>query len=256
MGKSDARLVVALFVSLAPTVLMAQDGVEWLVAPYGWLPDISLRETGGGEGDGGDGGSGISGADLLDKTDAVGMIRVEAARNRWGVLLDYIFLDLSDSSVIEAPGPVIPDIAVRAELDLTVLEVGAVYRPSGGEDGLHYLFGYRGIDSEKTLLVTPEGSVTQRRGGDAGLSDVFLGARYVHRFNEYWDFTVRGDYGFGESDGVLNVLASVGVRFPGPFALQAGYRYADLEYTEREAGERITTEIGLSGAFIGLVFRF
>lgn len=238
---------------LLPPAGMAQDRVEWLVAPYGWLPDIGLKQTGG---DPGDGGEGISGSDLLDKTDAVGMIRVEAARNRWGLMLDYISLDLSDSRLIQTPGPLVPDIRVRAEVDLTVLELGAVYRPSGEERGIQYLFGYRGIDSEKTLLVTPEGDTTQRLDGDEGLADIFLGARYIHRFNKYIDATIRGDYSFGESEGVVNLQASVGFRFLRNVAVQGGYRHAVLEYEEKEEGATITTEIELSGPFLGLVFRF
>lgn len=98
--------------------------------------------------------------------------------------------------------------------------------------------------------------MTRRFDTDENLSDVFLGARYLYRYNN-WDFSVRGDYSVGESDGVLNLLASAGYRFPGPFALKAGYRYAliDYEATTRDA-EANATEIELSGPFLGFVFRF
>ena len=233
---------------------MAQHEIEWLVAPYGWLPDIGLEQTGGDPGDGN--GGGISGSSLLDKTDAAGMIRIEAAKNRWGVTLDYIFLDLSDSTVIETPGPVVPAIDVRADLDLTVVELGAIYRPSGTEHGVHYLFGYRGIDARKTLLITPDGAPTQRFDSDPGLADVFVGARYLHRFNRSWDVAVRGDYSFGESEGVVNLLASVGLRLTDTFTLRGGYRHVVLEYEEQQEGVRVNTEIDLSGSFIGFAFRF
>jgi len=243
-----SRVVTTLLVFASPAVLPAEDRTEWMIAPYGWLPDIRLTDAG----DGGDTG----GVDLLDKTDAAGMVRIEVARSRWGVLCDYIFLDLSDSGVIQSPGGLLPDIDVRAELDLAVIEFGAVYRPAGTGGGIHYLFGYRGINAEQTLLLTPDGSGTQRISADSRLSDVFLGMRYVSRISESWQFTLRGDYSAGESDGVLNLLASVGYRFAGPAALQAGYRHVDLEYQERQDGQRVETEIGLSGAFLGLVLRF
>ena len=245
-------------ISLAVTALLLtapafadDDKTEWLVAPYAWLPDVSLEQTPG------DGGGGISGSDLLDKTDAVGMIRIEAAKNHWGLTLDYIFLDLSDTRVISTPGNIIPvPVSVIGELDLTVFELGGVYRLSGEDAGLQVLGGYRGISSNTTVLVTPEGGLTQRVDTDAGLSDIFLGARYIHRFNR-WDFAVRGDYSFGDSEGVLNLLGSVGFRFNDVFALQGGYRHAVLEYKETsEQGDSTSTEIALSGPFLGLVFRF
>lgn len=228
------------------------EGAEWLVAPYAWVPDISFKQT-----PGGDGGS-ISGSDLLDKTDAAGMIRIEVAKNQWGLIVDYIFLDLTETRVIPTPGPVLPgsSVSVIGELDLTVFELGGVYRPSGEDTGIQFLGGYRGISSNTTVLATPEGGLTQRIDTDAGLSDIFLGARYLHRFNR-WDFAIRGDYSFGESEGVLNLLGSAGFRFNDVFALQGGYRHAVLEYKETSAqGDATSTEIELSGPFLGLVFRF
>ena len=225
--------------------------VEWLVAPYAWLSDVSLEQSPGG------GGGDISASDLLDKTDAVGMIRIEAAKDRWGMTLDYIFLDLSETRVISTPGPFVPiSVSVTGQLDLTVFELGGVYRPSGDDTGVQLLAGYRGISSDTTVLVTPEGGLTQRVDTDAGLSDVFFGARYLYRY-ERWDFALRGDYSFGDSEGMLNLLGSAGFRFNDVFALQGGYRHAALEYEKTSAqGDPTSTEIELSGPFLGLVFRF
>lgn len=243
-------LCAAVTASILAVPAMA-DEVEWLVAPYAWIPDVSLEQTPG------DGGGGVSGSDLLEKTDAAGMIRIEVARNYWGMTLDYIFLDLSDTRVFPTPGPILPDsVSVIGELDMTVFELGGVYRLSGEETGIHFIGGYRGISSNTTILVTPEGGLTQRVDTDAGLSDIFLGARYLHRINR-WDFAVRGDYSFGDSEGVLNLLGSVGFRFNDLFALQGGYRHAVLDYKETsDQGDATSTEIELSGPFLGLVFRF
>ncbi len=244
---SSAFLLSALFAVSA----QADDGdAEWLVAPYGWLSDISLEQTSSGAG------GSISASDLLDKADAVGMIRIEVAQNRWGLTLDYIFLDLSETRVISTPGPVLPTVSINASLDLTVFELGGVYRPSGEDTGVQLLAGYRGIRSDTTVLVTPDGGLTQRVDTDAGLSDVFLGARYLYRYNR-WDFALRGDYSFGDTEGMLNLVGSAGFRFNDVFALQGGYRHAVLEYNRTSAqGDPTSIEIELSGPFLGLVFRF
>jgi len=241
----------AMLLLLTATSAQAQETV-WLVAPYGWLPDISLAQSGGGDSPSG----GISGEDLLSKTDTTGMIRVEAARGRFGVTVDYLFISLSDQGVFETPGPLLPSINIRAELDVQVLEVGGFYRPSGDDRGFDYLVGVRSIDSDETLLATPEDGPTQRFDTGSRLTDLFVGARYLYRFNDRWDLGVRGDIGFGESDGTVNVIVSGGYRFPGPFALQLGYRYVNLEYTETVNGDDETTEIEFNGPFVGALFRF
>jgi hypothetical protein len=251
MQRIERLLVATIVLVVTFSNLARAEDAEWLVAPYVWLPSVSLEQVPG------DGGSNISAENLLDKTDAVGMIRIETARDQFGLTLDYIFLDLSDTRVIPPTGPggSLP-VSVISELELTVFEIGGFYRFSGEDNGLHALFGYRGISANTTVLATPDGGLTDRTDTDSGLSDIFLGARYVHRYNR-WDFTARGDYSFGESDGVLNLLASVGFRFTDWFALQGGYRYSALDFSEEsEQGDRISTDVELSGPFLGFVFRF
>ena len=251
MHRMQCLLVATIaFVMTGSDMARAEDA-EWVIAPYVWLPSVALEQVPG------DGGTNISAEDLLNKTDAVGMIRIEAARDHFGLTLDYIFLDLSDTRVIPptGPGSSLP-VSVISELDLTVFEIGGFYRFSGEDSGLHALFGYRGISANTTVLATPEGGLTDRTDADSGLSDIFLGARYVVRYNN-WDFTARGDYSFGQSDGVLNLLASVGFRFTDWFALQGGYRYLALDFSEdSEQGERVSTNVELDGPFLGFVFRF
>lgn len=240
----------AVLLALLPAVAIAQDR-DWLVAPYGWLPDISLGQSSDGSG------GGVSGSDLLEKTDAAGMIRVEYARNRWGFTLDYIFLALSDERTVSLTFPISPAATIRGELDLEVLELGGFYRPTGDAEGVNYLFGLRNIQADKTLLVIPTlGAPPRRFDDDASVTDVMLGARYLHRFNRRWDLTLRGDYSFGDSEGTLNLLASTGFRLTDAFALQLGYRHVELEYEDSSSGAVETTEIDLSGAYLGLVFRF
>ena len=87
-----------MLLAILPAAATAQDA-EWLIAPYAWVPDIGLSQSSGG-------GGGISGSDLLDKSDAAGMIRVEAAKGRWGVSVDYLWLGLSDERTDPIPANV------------------------------------------------------------------------------------------------------------------------------------------------------
>jgi hypothetical protein len=236
---------------LVPAISAADD-VDWLIAPYVWLPHISLDQSV----DSGGGGGGISASDLLSKTESAGMIRLEAARNRWGLTVDYIWLSLADQTSLEARPPLNIGIDVDGEVDLSVVEVGGFYRPTGDIEGVNYLLGVRQISADKTIVATPNNSPTQVLASNSDVTDIFLGGRYIYRIGERWDFSIRGDYSFGDSEGTLNLMASVGMRIAGPFHLQLGYRHAVIEYEDDVDGVQNTTEISLSGAYLGFVFRF
>ena len=237
---------LAALVAFLPTAAAAQDA-EWLVAPYGWLPDVTLGQSS----------ESISGSDLLKKSDAAGMIRVEAAKNRWGISVDYLWLAMSDERTFELPNPLPSPVAIRGEIDLGVLELAGVYRFSGAAEGVNLLFGMRRINADKTLLIIPPDPMpVERFDDDTSTTDVMLGARYLHRFGQRWDMTLRGDYSFGDSEGSLNLMASAGFRFNDTFATQFGYRHFELEYKDSSGDPGDSTEIELSGPFLGLVFRF
>jgi len=250
MKNNKLALFAAALIFFSGPATAAGD-TEWLVAPYLWYPSISLNQSSD------SGGGGISAGNLLEKTDAVGMIRIEAARNKWGFTLDYIYLSLADEGVFDLPQPFNGTFNLRAELTVSVLEAGGFYRPSGSDKGIDYLFGLRTISTEKTLLVTPQiGGPTQRFDGDADVTDVFLGARYLHRFGDRWDLTIRGDYSFGDSEGTMNLLGSAGFRFNDLFGMNVGYRFTNMEFEDTIGGQKETTEIEFTGPFLGFVFRF
>ena len=248
MNVTRVHLLAAFVLMLTP-LISAADETEWLVAPYVWLSDITLDQSSG------PGGS-ISASDLLDKSDAVGMIRVEVARNRWGLTLDYVFLKVSDGVFLPSP-PLPVSIDVIAELDTTIVELGGFFRPSGDDHGVDYLFGFRNLNVDKTLLLTPGGGgPTERFDSDETFTDVFAGVRYLHRFNDKWDLALRGDYSFGDTEGTLNLLASVGYRFNSTFALNLGYRHLAIEFEDDSSGVAETTDIEMSGPLLGFLFRF
>ncbi len=249
MNTTKLHLIAAFVLMLTPLISVADDA-EWLVAPYIWGTHVTLGQSSG------PGGS-ISASDLLDKADAVGMIRVEVARNRWGLTLDYLFLGVSDSRVVPVPSPPPTNISVIAELDTNIVELGGFFRPSGSDSGVDYLFGFRNIDVEKTLLLTPSGGgPTERFDSDSSFTDVFAGARFLHRFNDNWGLTLRGDLSFGDSEGTINLIASVGYRFNKTFALNLGYRHLEIEFEDDDSGVAETTDIEMSGPLLGFLFRF
>jgi len=221
--------------------------VRWMVAPYVWLSDVSLEESGGASGE-------ISAQDLLDKSDAVGMIRVEAAGSKWGVMADYLWLSTSDSMRFDLP--IIGPLDLNTSLDVSVLELGGSYRTGADDYGLHLLFGARNIDADATLILVPAIGPPERFDGGESYTDGFLGARYLGRLGENWNVTVRGDYGFGDTEGSLNLIGTVGYRFNNTFGLNLGYRHFTAELEDRDGSDIVQTDITMSGPLLGFVFTF
>jgi len=240
-----------LILLLAPA-LSSAEGTDWLIAPYGWLPSVKVDQSV----DTGGGGPVINVDDLISKIDGVAMFRVEAARNRWGLTLDYIFLSLADQFTLDVPPPVSLNFDIGSDLDLSLLEFGGYFRPSGEIEGINYLLGVRQIKFEMGLSITPTGGATQSLYTDTTVTDVFAGARYFHRLGERWMLNVRGDLSYGDSEGTLNLLASIGYRVAGPFRLKLGYRHMTIEFEDDYEGTPTTTAISLSGPYIGFAFRF
>ena len=240
----------ALLVGLAPAFASAEE-TEWLLAPYGWLPTVSVDQT---FDDGSGGGGSTSGAEVLSKLDFAAMLRAEVARGRWGAMLDYIYISLTDQTTF-SPLPAIR-IDIDGDLDLDVLELGAFYRVSGEARGMDLMLGVRRIDVDLGLVLTRQDFQPRPLDVSADVNDLFLGARYRYPFGKRWDVSLRGDYGFGDSDGTLNLIAGIGVQFGDTFGMKFGYRHADLELEVEVEGAPETMEILLSGPYVGLLFRF
>ncbi len=104
--------------------------------------------------------------------------------------------------------------------------------------------------------MTPANTQPQRFDSSSSFTDFYAGARYLHRFTETWDFSIRGDYGIGGSDGALNLMASVGWRTRGAFGMSLAYRHLTFDIDERIEGEPATNKFDFSGPALGFMFRF
>lgn len=239
------------------------DDWRWTVAPYVWVPGITVDSEISGEPALPDDGEDVS---ILDKLDVALMGHVEARKGRWGVYGDFIYVELSDESTTTlAPGgPVAGDLVVSSDLQLGLLDVGAAYRLAGTGSGpvdFDVLLGARYIDIELDTAITLPlpGSAPLDIGTTVSDTDLMLGGRLLGRLSERWFWTARADFSFGGSEGTTNALASVGYVFgeTGLFSLDLGYRYMTLETeSRRENGVQVVNDLEVSGPVVGFVFRF
>lgn len=233
---------------LAPGLAAAQQ-TNWLVAPYIWASDVGWDISSRGSGS-------VAFSDLVDKLDGAGIVRVEYVQDTFGLTFDYVGISLSDSRRISTPGPGPIDIDIRSGVDMTVFEGGAFWRPSRTDSGFDLLAGLRNVDVDTNLIVTPGDTQPQRFDADSSFTDLYVGARYLHRFTQTWDAVIRADYGFGGSEGALNIVVGLGWRSAGTFGMALAYRHLSFDIDQRIAGEPTTNEFDFKGPALGFLFRF
>jgi hypothetical protein len=252
MKMSSARFAgVSVLLVVSAVLTGGASGVEagerwqWSITPYIWATDISEdlildgAVVGGGD---------TEFSDLVDKIDSSLQLHFEGTRDRWGLFADINYVELSDSVTGEMG-------LGRLDVDIeeSVFEVGAIYRPGGRSGRLDLLFGARmlAIDEDYRLQIgdlPPFGAEV-----DEDYLDALVGARYHIPLSQRWVISLRGDVSTGGTDYMWTAQGLIGWRFganrnSGVFA---GYRYRDMEYSKADVFEDKKT---LSG--FGLAVRF
>lgn len=258
------RAYLLALVAAAAGVAEAQEKEpwEWTIAPYLWASDVSLDLT---VRDDTTIGGNAAFRDLLDKVDSVFMGHFEGRKGRWGLYLDTIYLDLSDSkSVSVGPGgPILGDLTADAGMKMKLYDAGGLYRlgETGGNLEFDLLVGVRYIDVDVDASLTLPGPGMGRIDISTGPSetDLMLGARIIGRFAGRWHWALRGDTSFGGTEGTYNGIATMGYTFgeSGLFTLTAGYRYASIDIRgATPRGNPTGADVTMSGPVLGLIFNF
>jgi hypothetical protein len=257
---SMAIVVLTVSLGLSPQQTYADD-LTWTIAPYLWASDVAMDVSVNGDPAlGGD----VAFKDLLDKVDTVFMGHFEVSSDTFGAFFDAIYLDLSDSKVINLGpgGPILGDIPADIGLKMKIYELGGFYRMGSGDVGsvaFDIIGGVRLIDVNQSfdlVLPAPGGPVSETI--DESETDVFVGGRLVGKFSEKWHYKLRADYAGGGTEGTINGLAALGYSFgqTGLFSLDLGYRYLNIELKNEDAGDTVETEITMSGPVLGFIFTF
>ncbi len=120
---------------LIPSSAHAASEWDWSITPYMWASDISEDLILSGEVVGG---GDTEFKDLVDLIDTSLQLHFEGTRDRWGLFADLTYIDLSDSETGE-----LGILRFDVEIQETLLEAGAIYRPGGRSGKLDLLFGAR-----------------------------------------------------------------------------------------------------------------
>jgi hypothetical protein len=225
----------------------AQDG-SWTYGAtlYGWLPGMTTQiET-----DFGTIESETSGSDALSNLDMVFMGTFQAQRDRWGLVGDLLYLDLSNSK--DTPLGLFGE--ATGEVTTTAVSGYALYRVTTDPAiAFDIGAGFRAFDLDVDLALT-DGSLdgfSQSIGGS--WVDPLIAARVAVPLNEEWSLNGFADWGgSGGDDQTWQLFGSVKYAFNEKWSTQLGYRH--MEISKELDGRDVSVDLGGPVLAVSLAF--
>jgi opacity protein-like surface antigen len=216
---------------------------------YGWLPVIEGAQ----EGRDGRPIIELDAKDILDALDFASFATGEARRDRFGVLLDVAYTDLSTDA--EAQPPFTAEASVGTRVWFAAL--AGTWRFQGDLD--NYIDGYAGfryydvgLDFDLSLLG---GNLQRSIDADANWFDPIVGVKGRYPLGERWSLFGFGDVGGfgieGASDLTWQAYSGVNFAFNDSVVGNLGYRFMSIDYDDE-----IKVDVELHGPVLGLTYRF
>ncbi|MHC4211935.1 MAG: outer membrane beta-barrel protein [Planctomycetota bacterium] len=239
------------------------DKLDIQFTPYVWIPDFDSDTTLKGRA-----GTADSSFSIWNSIDFAFMGRAEAWKDRWGLILDGIYLDLGADFKT-------PSALVSTDIDLrtTMLDLGIGYRlietPLGEDQGqslsLDLLAGGRYASIEAEVDIVTNGPLSDIVSGrnyrqNEEWIEPFVGGRIRLDLNDKLDLGVRADIGgFGLCSGsqlTWNLVAGIGYQLTRNLNLKAGYRILDIDYERGSGSKKFGLDVQLKGPVLGLTLMF
>jgi len=217
----------------------AGDKWQFTITPYLWIASIQ----GSSGADGVDTGIDIGYTLLsLDNFEGALFLGASATRNRWTIQTDIVYLKFADNFTV---GPL--DTAI--DLEGTVLELSAAYRPAGFEH-TEIIFGMRQVSLETGVSLTTGPQGLQKKTW----LDPLVGLRYIRPLGQRWRAIARADLGgFGvSSELTFNAIVGADFNMTKHSSFFLGYRYLTLDFKEDDYLADLTAE----GFALGVEFSF
>ena len=238
---------IAAGVMLVASSAAAQDG-SWTYGAtlYGWLPGMTTRiDT-----DSGTIESETSGSDALSNLDMVFMGTFQAQKDRWGLVGDLLYLDLSNSK--DTPLGLFGEATAR--VTTTAVSGYALYRVTTDPAiAFDIGAGFRAFDLDVDLALTPgiDPGLSQSIGGS--WVDPLVAARVAVPLNDEWSLAGFADWGgSGGDDQTWQLFGSVKYAFNEEWSTQFGYRY--MEISKELDGRDVSVDLGGPVLAVGLKF--
>ena len=191
----------------------------------------------------------IGASEVFDAIDSgfLGMYRGEG--ERWGVLLDVVYMDLKGSTE-----DTFDAFSGDMELEQTVAIASVTWRVN---DTLQLTGGALYSDVAATLLLSGPNNDRQLKVGDDWIDPV-VGVLFETPISSAWEFTGAaqiGGFGVG-SDLVVVLSGAFAYRFNRWSSVSLGYRYLDFDYDDGDGADRFKFDLKEHGPAIGFRFDF
>lgn len=238
-----AWLAVPAVAQTAPTSAGAWSAQATL---YGWLPVINGAQ----QGPDGQPVVHLDASDILSRLDMTFMGSVELRRDRFGLLFDAVYVDLShDSEWLENR------VSVSSGTKIGMYTLAAAYRvhDAGGSTADLYAGG-RVFDTSLDF-----GIATDSRGRSASAelswSSPIVGFRGAAALGDRWSLHGFADVGGFDGSSDLNWQVYGGARYAFSESWDAtlGYRYLSVLY---QASDRVKLDLEIEGPAFGVSYRF
>ena len=255
--RNTCSLTAATLMALAVTFASvpsasAQDGWDFDLAIYGWLPTIEgklayeIPELGDS--------IEVDPETLLDNLQFTAMIGFAANRGRWSILGDVIYLNEAASQ--EELLDIGPGVNLRADFEMKawLLGVGGAYEvASSSRSSLGVLVGARYFSTDSTLRLRADGPLETDASlsSSASLWNGVVGVRGWLGLSDHWFVPYHLDLGTGDSDFTWQGYAGIGHQWRWG-SLVLGYRYLDFDQGDDSEVRGLT----MAGAELGVSFRF
>ncbi len=190
---------------------------------------------------------------ILKNLDFAGMLTMSARKNKFSMLADVIYLNLSDSERRNGEFLGQP-VTGKLEIGMTSWV-------------LNFIGGYNLIDSGKNVFdiaagaryldVAVDGTVKindQKRKASASDStwDAVVGVMGTHNFPDGYHFNYYADVGGGDSKLTFQAAANFSYDYK-KFTTVVGYRYLKWDFSNNAPA---MDDLAIHGPYMGLKFRF
>ncbi|WP_127960106.1 hypothetical protein [Serratia microhaemolytica] len=243
------------FIPVAQAAVNGTNDSQWRYefTPYVWA--VGQSGTFGLAGGPGNGQSfDQSFSDIWSNMDIAGMAAFEARYNQWGILLDAIYLRVSDDGSLSTPNG-LADLSADGRVTQQQYAVAGYYRAIEGITTLDALAGLRlnsvrwNVDANLSSPLLPN-SVSRKFADSERWVDPYMGVRVTHHFDQQWSVVGYADLGgaaFGSSP-TWQLLGGVNYAFTPGVIGKAGYRYISIDYEK----DGFIYDVETSGFYLGV----
>lgn len=250
------RRLPALLIALAASGPAAAEEWDFSVTPYVWATDVGMdfavRDRTLVD-------ATIPFEDLLEDLESAVILRADAMRGAHGVAIDLFDVTVADDGArMPLPDGSGRELALDAEVGMTLFDVTGVYDPAGDGRGLALLYGVRLVGQEVDVTASVEGGApgdTRRYRADDTFTDALLGLRYIGELPGRWSYEIAADVSTGGTELTWSVNPSIGYEFGanGQYRLTAGYRYLAVDFDTKPG---VDMDMTLDGFLAGFRFAF